>query len=74
MQQQNSSEVARLVAQITAEYEAAQNAIYGMASGTARHSFITARMERMNALRCELVNEIGDREAMAAMWEALEKP
>ena len=74
MPQPNNSEVARLVAQITAEYEAAQHAMYGLASCTAQHSFITARMVRMEALRCELADKIGEREAMAAMWEALEQP
>lgn len=69
----NNSEVARLMQSITAEYEAAQNAMHGFASGTARHSFITARMERMNALKDELATQIGDSgEAMALLCQALE--
>jgi hypothetical protein len=74
MQSNNNSEVARLVAQITAEYEAAQNALYGMASGAARHQFINARMERMGTLKNELATKIGDAaEAMTLLWDALEE-
>ena len=42
------SEIAQLRRQIQAEYEAAQRGFSGLASGTARHAFITARMERMS--------------------------
>jgi hypothetical protein len=69
----NNSEVARLVAQMTAEYEAAQNAVHGLAAGTARHGFITARMERMGQLRAELATEIGESEAMKLLSQALEE-
>ena len=41
-----ASEVARLMQQIDLEYEAAQQGLEGMAI-TARHAFITARMERI---------------------------
>lgn len=67
----NNSEVARLMQSITAEYEAAQNAMHGFASGTAQHSFINARMERMDTLRCELAREVGDSEAMTIICNAL---
>ena len=43
---QNKSEVARLLQQITAEHEAAQHAVHGLAAGTALHRFINARMEQ----------------------------
>lgn len=72
MQRQNNSEVARLMAQIIAEFEAAQSAMYGMATGVARHQYINARMERMGALKNELATRIGDSEAMTMTWEALE--
>ncbi len=42
----NKSEVACLLEQIDQEYEAAQRGLEGMAM-TARHAFITARMERI---------------------------
>ena len=54
------SEVARLLAQISAEYEAAQNGLHGLAQGRARHSFITARMENMGKLQVELEKLVGD--------------
>ena len=41
-----NSEVAYLLQQIDMEYEAAQRGLEGMAI-TARHDFITARMERI---------------------------
>ena len=68
----NNSEVARLTAQICAEYEAAQNALHGPAVGTAQHSFINARMERMDQLRSELADKIGNVEAMTVLFDALE--
>ncbi|GCE29457.1 hypothetical protein KDA_49410 [Dictyobacter alpinus] len=54
------SEVTRLLNQIKAEYEAAQNGLYGLASGTSQHAFITARMEHMSLLHTELQSLIGD--------------
>jgi hypothetical protein len=44
---ENKSEVARLMRQISEANEAAYQALYGLAQGTAQHAFITARMERM---------------------------
>lgn len=54
------SEVARLLSQISAEYEAAQRGLSGLAYGTARHEFITARMENMGQLHTELHSLVGD--------------
>jgi hypothetical protein len=54
------SEVMRLLAQITEEYKAAQNGLTGLASGTARHDFITARMENMGQLHSQLQTIVGD--------------
>lgn len=56
----SESEVTRLLNQIKAEYEAAQNGLYGLASGISRHTFITARMEHMSLLHTELRSLIGD--------------
>lgn len=60
----NNSAVARLMAQITGEHEAAQRGIAGIAEGTARHSFIAAHMDRLCALKDELSCEVGDDTAM----------
>ena len=58
--EQHRSEVARILAQIGAEYEASHNALHGLAQGTTRHAFITARMENMGALHEQLKELVGD--------------
>ena len=68
----NKSEIARLMQQITEEYEAAQRGIYGMAI-TAPHAFITARQENMGKLQEELQQEVGEQDAMALVVEAIER-
>lgn len=55
------SEVAHILAQIQAEYEAGQRGLCGLAYGTAQHAFITARMERMGELHSELQKLVGER-------------
>ncbi|HLZ56992.1 MAG TPA: hypothetical protein VKR06_08595 [Ktedonosporobacter sp.] len=69
----NHSEVARLRSQITAEYEAAEQALHGLASGTASHQFITARMERMGACVQHLATLVGQQEAARLLAEAIER-
>lgn len=64
------SEVARLLAQISAEYEAAQRGLSGIAFGTARHAFITARMENLSRLHTQLQSIVGDA-AIAMIAEEL---
>ena len=54
------SEVARLLSQISEEYEAAQRGLTGLARGVSQHEFITARMERMGQLHTELHSIVGD--------------
>jgi hypothetical protein len=66
------SEVARLLSQISAEYEAAQRGLSGLAYGTARHEFITARMENMGQLHTELHSLVGDA-AIAMIADQLNK-
>jgi hypothetical protein len=56
----NKSEVTRILTQIAQEYEASQNGLYGLAQGTASHSFITTRMENMAKLQNELEKLVGD--------------
>jgi hypothetical protein len=41
------SEVALIIAQIRSEYAACQQALHGLALGTARHAFMTAKTERL---------------------------
>lgn len=68
----NQSEVARLLAQISAEYEAAQRGLNGFAYGSAKHEFITARMENVGRLHDELHEIVGD-EAIMMVAEAINK-
>jgi hypothetical protein len=66
----HGSEVARLLSKITAEYEAAQRGLAGLAYGRAQHDFISARMENMGQLHSELQTIVGD-SAMALIVDAL---
>jgi len=54
------SEVARLLSQISAEYEAAHRGLHGLAQGISQHEFITARMESMGQLHGQLRSIVGD--------------
>ena len=67
-----NSAIARLKAQIDAEAEAAQLAMYGPMQGVSKHQFITARMERMGVLHEQLKGLIGD-EADQYLISAMEK-
>lgn len=66
----NRSEVARLLEQISAEYEAAQRGLKGFAYGSSKHDFITARMENVGRLHNELQAIVGD-SAIALVADAL---
>lgn len=59
-EQSNQSDVARLLKTIDLEYQAAHLALEGVALGTSMHQFITARLERIEGARKELVNLVGD--------------
>lgn len=65
------SEVASLREQIAREYMAAQWGLCGLSSGTSRHDFITARMERMGALQSELHSLVGE-QAVRLVAETLQ--
>ncbi len=56
------SEVQRLLQQIDQEYEAAEQGLHGMAI-TARHDFITARMERIAHYTLQLAHTVKLEEA-----------
>jgi hypothetical protein len=64
------SEVARLLAQIEAEYLAAQRGLSGLAV-TAKHAAITARLENMGRLHAHLREIVGE-EAIRLIAERLE--
>ena len=64
---ESKSEVASLMRRIDLEREAAQQGLTGLAYGTARHDFITARMERGAERILQLVQEGKYVEAIALM-------
>jgi hypothetical protein len=66
------SEVARLRARITLEHEAACYALTSTALGTAKHWFITRRMERIGACQEQLASLVGEQASMAIVIEVLE--
>lgn len=67
------SEVARLRRQIELEYEAAQRALTSPAI-TARHDFITQRMENMSRCVSRLVELVGPLQAGLILWSGQEPP
>jgi hypothetical protein len=71
--EENQSEVARILAQIRAEFESAQQGLSGLSQGTPQHVFITAKMEHIGALHKELRVIAGD-EAMILIATTLDAP
>lgn len=67
------SEVARLLSQISAEYEAAQQGLTGLTYGMSQHEFISARMENMGNLHRKLQSIVGD-EAIAMIVQRIDGP
>ena len=61
---QGNSMVAVMLAEINAQYQAAYAAIHGLASGTARHDFITAKLERAQQVGEQLIEQIGPEAAL----------
>lgn len=70
--QANTSEIARVRQQIADEYLSAQLGLSGLAEGTSRHQFITARTERIGALHYQLQELVGD-QAIALVAETLQE-
>ena len=66
----NRSEVAHLLKQIEAEYNSSQSGLSGLASGTAKHEFITRKMEKIGEIHAELHALVGD-ESMGLLVELL---
>ncbi len=69
-----NSEVARLMAQIQAEHEAARAGLSGLAEGCSRHAFITARTERIADYVEELQKLTGEEEAARLMQQWKDRP
>lgn len=69
---ENKSEVARILEEISLEYEAAYRSVHGFVAGVGKHQFITARMENMGNLHSKLQEIVGD-SAIEMVAETLSK-
>jgi hypothetical protein len=69
---ENKSEVARVLEQIELEFQAAQRGLTGLAFGTAKHEFITNKMEQMGRLHEKLQTMVGEEQAVKLLAETLE--
>jgi len=65
--QAQKSEVARLLAQIDSEYEAARAGLSGLSQGSSQHRFITHRMEIIADFHTQLQALVGEERAMELM-------
>lgn len=66
---EGGSEVARLLQQIEAEYEAAKRGLTGLSYGTARHDFINARMDQVAICHEQLATHVGEEEATRLIYD-----
>ena len=73
-QPQSGSEVSHLLQAIQQEYEAAQQGLSGFAQGTARHQFISTRMEQMHRAHKRLEALVGPEEARTLIAHAVWTP
>ncbi len=69
---ESHSEVARLRQRIAEEYEAAMRGLTGFAYGTAKHEFITRRMEQIGTCHETLKQLVGEQEATRMLAETLQ--
>ena len=69
---ENHSEIARLRQRIADEYLAAQRGLTGLSFGSAKHTFITARLEQIGTYHEALKDLVGESEATRIMTETLE--
>jgi len=71
--QEGQSAVANILAQISNEYTSAKLGLQGLAQGTPRHAFITARMENMGKLHEALQEFVGNAAAMPLIAQRLDE-
>jgi hypothetical protein len=63
------SDVARVRRQIVEEMEAMERGFHGVASGTARHDFIQARMRNIETQQKDLEKLVGKNDAVTIVCE-----
>jgi hypothetical protein len=64
----NSSEVARLRQQIEVQLVAMRQGLSGLSSGSARHAFINAHMERIGVCQESLSDQLGENAATLLVY------
>lgn len=69
MSKVNQSEIARLRQQIEVELTSMRHGLSGFASGTARHTFIHTRMERVGACQDRLAQYLGENAATEMVFQ-----
>jgi hypothetical protein len=67
------SEITRLLTRIEQEYASARSGLSGLASGTARHAFISGKMVRIETCHRALCGLLGEQEATRLVIERLER-
>ena len=73
MENTGKSEVAWRLELIKQQYEAAQRGFSGLAQGSARHIFISARMQSIGRIHQELQRMVGPEEAIRLVAETLQE-
>ena len=64
-------EVAHLLTRIEQEYASARRGLRALASGTARHAFLSGKMERIQTCSLALCGLLGEPEATRAVVEQI---
>jgi hypothetical protein len=70
---EQKSEVAQLLHHINLEYEAATRGLTGLSAGSAKHSFITARLEQIGVYHEQLASLVGEVQATQLVIELAEQ-
>ena len=70
---EQKSEVAQLLQQISLEYEAAGRGLTGLSAGSTKHSFITAKLEQIGVYHEQLVSLVGEVQATQLVIELAEQ-
>jgi hypothetical protein len=70
----NRSDVARILMQIEQEYQASKRGLAGLASGTARHDFISKKTENIGKRHEQLIELVGPEQAIALIATTIWTP
>jgi hypothetical protein len=74
MHSDNKSEVARILQQIESEYHASEQGLMGLACGTARHDFISAKTTAIGKHHEKLVELLGPEQAISIIANVIWSP